>query len=115
MIRLLARLRCALSASHDTVTVGGVTTCRRGCGFRWERTEPSRGDLTRREYQVARRMVDGLTSKEIAADLGLSYWTVAHHRQVIYLKCGVAGNDPTAALELAKVLGYLKVPPEDVA
>lgn len=59
---------------------------------------------------MALRIVGGMTNKEIAAALEMSVWTVRYHRQIVYAKCGVQGNGPTAALELAKVLGYLTTP-----
>ncbi len=46
------------------------------------------GTLTYRERQILRYVVDGLTNKEIAADLGLSYRTVEVHRRHIMEKIG---------------------------
>lgn len=46
------------------------------------------GTLTFRERQILRFVVDGLTNKEIAVDLGLSYRTVEVHRRHIMEKIG---------------------------
>lgn len=45
--------------------------------------------LTHAEQQVAELMYNGLTYKEIAAELVVSYHTVKKHVQNIYAKCGV--------------------------
>lgn len=46
------------------------------------------GTLTYRERQILQYVVDGLTNKEIAVDLGLSYRTVEVHRRHIMEKIG---------------------------
>ena len=47
------------------------------------RTEPPRetAPLTKREREVLARIAEGMTSKEIAADLGVSLRTVGTHRE----------------------------------
>jgi len=45
--------------------------------------------LTRREQQVARLIVRGLSNKEVARELGLSYGTVKLHVHRIFQKTGV--------------------------
>jgi len=45
--------------------------------------------LTRRETDMVRRVLDGLTNSEIAEDCGISEQTVKDHLSNIYLKCGV--------------------------
>ena len=45
-------------------------------------------DLTRRELEVIRRVASGLTSEEIAAELGISIRTVEFHRANIKEKTG---------------------------
>lgn len=45
--------------------------------------------LTQTELKVAQLMYNGLTYKEIACELIVSYHTVKKHVQNIYLKCGV--------------------------
>lgn len=45
--------------------------------------------LTRRELDVLRLMADGLTTKEIAGRLNLSFKTAACHRSHILQKVGV--------------------------
>ncbi len=46
------------------------------------------GSLTYRERQILQFVVEGLTNKEIAVDLGLSYRTVEVHRRHIMEKTG---------------------------
>lgn len=55
---------------HDAITVRGF------------------GTLTHRERQILQFVVEGLTNKEIAVDLGLSYRTVEVHRRHIMEKTG---------------------------
>ena len=57
-------------------------------------TEMTVGDqwsqcLTRREQQVALLIVRGLSNKEVARELGLSYGTVKLHVHRIFQKTGV--------------------------
>lgn len=51
-----------------------------------------RGDLfnllSPREYEICISMVKGSSDKEIAANLGISYWTVRTHVQQIFAKTG---------------------------
>jgi DNA-binding NarL/FixJ family response regulator len=59
--------------------------------------------LTRRECEVLQRLSQGLTNKEIAESLGISYETVKEHVQHILRKLGV--NDRTQAAVWAVRLG----------
>ena len=52
--------------------------------------------LTDRENEVARALVSGLSMKEIAAEFGTSFQSVARHRQRILLKLQV-DNDVALA------------------
>ena len=45
--------------------------------------------LSPREVQIARCLLDGQSDKEIAAELGISYWTVRSHVQHVFDKLGV--------------------------
>jgi DNA-binding NarL/FixJ family response regulator len=45
--------------------------------------------LSPREVQIARCLLDGQSDKEIAAKLGISYWTVRSHVQHVFDKLGV--------------------------
>jgi DNA-binding CsgD family transcriptional regulator len=45
--------------------------------------------LTQREREVLKLMADGLTSKAIAAQLGIAFATAASHRNHILDKIGV--------------------------
>ena len=46
-------------------------------------------NLTRRETDMVRRVLDGLSNGEIAEDCGISEQTVKDHLSNIYIKCGV--------------------------
>jgi len=49
----------------------------------------TRSSLSKREIQVLRLMVEGKTSREIAADLGISFKTAVTHRASIMSKLDV--------------------------
>jgi PAS domain S-box-containing protein len=51
--------------------------------------QPTRSALTLKEREVLRRIVNGLTSKEIGRELGLSPRTIEVHRASIMRKLGV--------------------------
>ncbi|MEO7079981.1 MAG: response regulator transcription factor [Flavobacteriales bacterium] len=55
--------------------------------------------LTRREIEVLRALVDGLSYKMIAVELSISFETVRSHVKVIYRKMNV--NNNTAAVAKA--------------
>lgn len=50
---------------------------------------PGRFPLTAREIQVLRLLADGLTTKTVATQLGVSFKTAACHRSRILQKLGV--------------------------
>ena len=106
MTRLLARIRCAISASHDNRTVGSVTTCARGCGFRYVRTA-SLDRFSPRQQDVLLLMARGRSASEIAGDLGISENTVKRHIVAMY-----ATTDTNSREELYAVVGWLVVPEE---
>ena len=45
--------------------------------------------LTIRELEVAKLVTDGVPGKEIAKELGLSYFTVKMYKQIIFIKMDV--------------------------
>lgn len=62
--------------------------------------------LTARELQVIRLLVAySGSSKEVARELGVSRFTIRHHRTNAYHKLGVS-----SFTEALQVLGYLRVP-----
>jgi DNA-binding NarL/FixJ family response regulator len=67
---------------------------------------PPRGNhpLSRREQEVLRRIVDGRTNQEIAADLSISPTTVATHVASILNKLGVASRTAAATLAVRQHL-----------
>jgi predicted ATPase/DNA-binding CsgD family transcriptional regulator len=53
--------------------------------------------LTRRQLEVIRLLVGGLTNKEIAGHLGMTPKTVMHHTVAIYQRLGVRGRSEAVA------------------
>jgi DNA-binding CsgD family transcriptional regulator len=53
-------------------------------------------ELSPREGEIARLAADGVASKVIAQQLGLSVRTVSNHLQNAYLKLGISGRDDLA-------------------
>ena len=60
--------------------------------------------LTRRESEVLRQLTNGLTNKEIAQALGISYETVKEHVQHILRKVGVTDRTQAAVWAVRKGL-----------
>ena len=60
--------------------------------------------LTNREFDVLKHICDGLTNKEIALELGISYETVKEHVQNTLRKLGVADRTQAAVLAVRKGL-----------
>ncbi len=60
--------------------------------------------LTNREFDVLKHISDGLTNKEIASELGISYETVKEHVQHTLRKLGVADRTQAAVLAVRKGL-----------
>lgn len=59
--------------------------------------------LSRRETEVARMLVKGLSAKQVAAALGTSEGTVKNQRKAVYKKLGII-----RATQLAGAMGYSK-------
>lgn len=57
--------------------------------------------LTAREHEIADRVAQGDSNKEIARRLGLSPWTVKNHLRAIFDKTGVASRTALCARVLA--------------
>ena len=49
--------------------------------------------LSPRESEIARLIVDGLASKQIARELGISLLTVNDHLRSVYRRCGASGRE----------------------
>ncbi|HEV3005817.1 MAG TPA: response regulator transcription factor, partial [Pirellulales bacterium] len=60
--------------------------------------------LTQRESEVLRQLAFGLTNKEIAGVLGISYETVKEHVQHVLRKIGVADRTQAAVWAVRKGL-----------
>jgi LuxR family maltose regulon positive regulatory protein len=61
--------------------------------------------LTERELEVLRLLAEGLTKREVAARLFLSYSTIHSHTKSIYRKLDGASRDEV--LERARALGFI--------
>ena len=92
----------------------GVTTARRKTPGRKDLTRAfSRGEavskadrtLTEREAEILRSLPDGARLREIAADHGISFYTVVAHLRSIYSKLGVRNR--TAAVSVARKMGIV--------
>jgi len=57
-----------------------------------ETTSSLRAMLTEREMTIMRLVADGMSGKEVAAKLGITYGTVKSHLHSIYSKLGVKGR-----------------------
>ena len=55
----------------------------------WRSSHEIWSSLTKRERQVARRLLEGLSYSDIAMELGVSYHTVNTHVKAIYRKAAV--------------------------
>jgi DNA-binding CsgD family transcriptional regulator len=60
----------------------------------------ARGDLTAQELQIARFVAQGLSNREVAAQLFLSPRTVAFHLRNIFRKLGISSRTQLVRLEL---------------
>lgn len=65
-------------------------------------------DLTLRERQVADRVLAEMSDDEIAADLGISPWTVRAHLRTLAARLGATGR-PRPAIRQAR--DRLSTPP----
>ena len=73
--------------------------------FLREEQMPERGGLTPREAQVLGRLANGMTYREIGADLGINSRTVGVHASHCYEKLGVRNR--VEAVKLAQELGVV--------
>lgn len=78
---------------------------------RFQRPKLPYENLTRRELEVLQKAADGLSNKEIAAQLVISEKTVKNHIANIFSKLQV--NDRTQAILYALRKGLVTMPPMD--
>jgi two-component system NarL family response regulator len=74
---------------------------------RWERRQ-ARAELSPRELEVLRHVVNGRSNKEIAAELGLSEVTIKVHVGHILQKLGVEDRTQAATTAIARGLVHLE-------
>jgi DNA-binding CsgD family transcriptional regulator len=60
--------------------------------------------LTKREVQVLQHLADGLSSREVAKRLGISYFTVKRHRVKIRQRLGATNLVHAVAIALEEHL-----------
>lgn len=88
----LEEFRCALLAVARGRTYFGSEVAAMMKGLVVGESEPERAPprrLTRREQTVLTYVVQGLTSRQIAETLGVSFYTVANHRSRLLRKFGL--------------------------
>ncbi len=102
---MLAEARAAIESCPDPgVLSQRVEEVARRLTPAQARTSPD-GVLTERELEVLRLLADGLTKREVAAKLYLSYSTIHSHTKAIYRKLDGASRDQV--LERARGLGLI--------
>ncbi|HEX9415357.1 MAG TPA: AAA family ATPase [Gaiellaceae bacterium] len=73
----------------------------RASGQTARKRDPStRGDLTAQELQIARFVSEGLSNREVAAQLFLSPRTIDFHLRNVYRKLGISSRTQLARLDL---------------
>jgi DNA-binding CsgD family transcriptional regulator len=65
-----------------------------------KRDESTRAELTEQELQIARFVAEGLTNREVAAQLFLSPRTIDFHLRNVYRKLGISSRTALARLDL---------------
>jgi DNA-binding NarL/FixJ family response regulator len=70
--------------------------------------------LTERELEILRRLVAGLTKREIASELVISQSTVHTHTVHIYVKCGVSTRAALAMFAMQHGLAARGVGPRKI-
>ncbi len=58
--------------------------------------------LSPREQEICRAVLKGMSDKEIATELGISYWTVRSHVQQIFAKTGAINRRELMARQIAQ-------------
>ena len=73
----------------------------RSSGQTARKRDPStRGQLTIQELQIARFVAQGLSNREVAAQLFLSPRTIAFHLRNVFRKLGISSRTQLARLDL---------------
>lgn len=86
--------RAVASGQHYiSPALSGFLLNRRDRSMSFVRSKPSIGDLTPTELRILRLIADAKTSKEIAAELFISYRTVENHRANICQKLDLHGSN----------------------
>ena len=102
---MLAEARAAIESCPDPgVLSQRVEEVARKLGTAQARAAPD-SVLTERELEVLRLLAEGLTKREVAANLFLSYSTIHSHAKSIYRK--LDGGSRDAVLERARELGLI--------
>jgi two-component system, NarL family, response regulator DegU len=87
-------VRAVSSGQHYiSPALSGFLLKRRNRALTFARNHPAIDDLTRKESQILKLIAESKTSKEIAAELFISYRTVENHRASICQKLGLHGSN----------------------
>ena len=88
---LICRLINQLVAKHKEVLQkqGLISNLFDGSPELSEKVGLAEGSLTKREKEILTLIASGKSNKEIATDLGISYWTVINHVHNLFVKLGL--------------------------
>jgi len=75
-------------------------SCARAARPRARREQPASAELTPQEHQVAKFVSQGLSNREVGAQLFLSPRTVDFHLRNVFAKLGISSRTELAALRL---------------
>jgi len=93
VIEVVSSIRAvAAGRSYISPSISAYLIRRRGRARSLEGEKPGLEDLTKAERQILRLIADGKTSKEIAAEVYISYRTVENHRTNISAKLDLRGS-----------------------
>jgi DNA-binding CsgD family transcriptional regulator len=104
IVEARAHLRAALDGFEElgaTLWAEKVRVELRASGQTARKRDPStRADLTVQELQIARFVAEGLTNREVAAQLFLSPRTIDFHLRNVFRKLGISSRTALARLDL---------------
>ena len=104
-VRAVARGERAFTLQQESSAAAQLE----GVARRARKASATRSRLTARQLAVLEHMANGLSAREIAAQLGISERSVRTHISALYRRLGVRGH--VAAVALAMELGLFPVRP----
>ena len=94
------RSTASRASEHRSGPRGRASSCGRAARQRESVTRARRAELTEQELQIARFVSEGLTNREVAAQLFLSPRTIDFHLRNVYRKLGISSRTALARLDL---------------